>query len=232
MCAECHSTAVKKNYDVVSGGFATTFEAPNVSCEACHGPARRTPSRRGASDTRVDCAREADGELRALPLAEYAVHRRVRARPAAGGHASSSRCSTRSCTIPTDRSAARCTSYGSFAQSSMYAHGVTCSDCHDPHSATLKRTDGARVTTASAVCASCHATEKYQTSKHHFHTAGSPGSDCVGCHMPPTTSMVVGRATRPQHARSATGPLGVARRPERVHQVPHDAQRELGRAPG
>ena len=28
--------------------------------------------------------------------------------------------------------------YGSFKQSKMFAAGVTCSDCHDPHSAKLK----------------------------------------------------------------------------------------------
>ena len=29
--------------------------------------------------------------------------------------------------------------YGSFKQSKMFAKGVTCSDCHDPHSAKLRR---------------------------------------------------------------------------------------------
>src|SRR5690242_10821387 len=38
MCAECHSTGVKKRYDVTTRAFATTFAAPNVGCEACHGP--------------------------------------------------------------------------------------------------------------------------------------------------------------------------------------------------
>ena len=28
--------------------------------------------------------------------------------------------------------------WGSFLQSRMYAQGVTCSDCHDPHDATLR----------------------------------------------------------------------------------------------
>ena len=39
--------------------------------------------------------------------------------------------------------------WGSFLQSKMYARGVTCSDCHNPHSGKL-RAEG------NAVCATCH----------------------------------------------------------------------------
>ncbi|MEZ6095712.1 MAG: multiheme c-type cytochrome [Pirellulaceae bacterium] len=38
-CAACHSTNLKKNFDTVSGTYATTFSEIDVSCEACHGPA-------------------------------------------------------------------------------------------------------------------------------------------------------------------------------------------------
>ena len=40
--------------------------------------------------------------------------------------------------------------YGSFKQSRMFAAGVTCSDCHDPHSAKL-------VASGDNVCTQCHA---------------------------------------------------------------------------
>ncbi|HEX7217254.1 MAG TPA: multiheme c-type cytochrome [Methylomirabilota bacterium] len=38
MCAECHSTGVRKNYDPKTRSFATAYAEVNVSCEACHGP--------------------------------------------------------------------------------------------------------------------------------------------------------------------------------------------------
>jgi hypothetical protein len=38
MCAECHSTGVRKNYDPKTRSFATAYVEVNVSCEACHGP--------------------------------------------------------------------------------------------------------------------------------------------------------------------------------------------------
>ena len=39
MCADCHSTDVKKNFDQKSNNYNTTFSEINVGCEACHGPA-------------------------------------------------------------------------------------------------------------------------------------------------------------------------------------------------
>ena len=38
MCAECHSTNLRKNFDAASATYKTTWSALNVSCEACHGP--------------------------------------------------------------------------------------------------------------------------------------------------------------------------------------------------
>src|SRR5210317_1240973 len=37
MCAECHSTNLKKNFDSVSNRYDTTWSEINVSFEACHG---------------------------------------------------------------------------------------------------------------------------------------------------------------------------------------------------
>jgi hypothetical protein len=37
MCAQCHSTGVRKNYDATNDRFATTWAEISVGCEACHG---------------------------------------------------------------------------------------------------------------------------------------------------------------------------------------------------
>ncbi len=74
--------------------------------------------------------------------------------------------------------------YGSFLQSKMYHEGVTCSDCHEPHSLKL-RADG------DGVCYQCHKAEHFASEEHHFHQPGSEGSSCVACHMPETYYMVV-----------------------------------------
>jgi Flp pilus assembly protein TadD len=74
--------------------------------------------------------------------------------------------------------------YGSFVQSKMFHAGVTCSDCHEPHSLKLRAP-------GNGVCLQCHAAKGYDAESHHFHKLGSEGASCAECHMPPKTYMVV-----------------------------------------
>ena len=74
--------------------------------------------------------------------------------------------------------------YGSFKQSKMFAAGVTCSDCHDPHSDKLK-------VSGDGVCLQCHAPERYAAAAHSRHEAVNPPVRCASCHMPTRTYMVV-----------------------------------------
>jgi predicted CXXCH cytochrome family protein len=74
--------------------------------------------------------------------------------------------------------------YGSFLQSRMHAAGVTCSNCHDPHSGKL-RAEG------NTLCAQCHLPARFDAREHHHHEPGSAGAQCVNCHMPTKTFMVV-----------------------------------------
>jgi predicted CXXCH cytochrome family protein len=76
--------------------------------------------------------------------------------------------------------------YNSFRQSRMFAKGVTCSDCHDPHSAELRGN-------TKSVCLQCHDGTRYDVSTHHHHedAANQRAPGCVDCHMPQRTYMVV-----------------------------------------
>jgi predicted CXXCH cytochrome family protein len=74
--------------------------------------------------------------------------------------------------------------WGSFVQSRMHAAGVTCSDCHEPHSGQLRAP-------GNAVCAQCHEAATFDTPAHHHHDQGARGAQCVDCHMPATTYMLV-----------------------------------------
>jgi predicted CXXCH cytochrome family protein len=74
--------------------------------------------------------------------------------------------------------------YGSFLQSRMYRAGVTCSNCHEAHSAKL-RAEG------NGLCAQCHMPAKFDIAGHSHHQPGSAGAQCVNCHMPEKTYMVV-----------------------------------------
>jgi len=74
--------------------------------------------------------------------------------------------------------------YGSFLQSRMHAEGVTCTDCHDPHTARPTRE-------GNALCSRCHLPATFDTPEHHHHTAGAAGSRCIDCHMAVRSYMVV-----------------------------------------
>jgi predicted CXXCH cytochrome family protein len=84
---------------------------------------------------------------------------------------------------------------GSFLQSKMHEKGVTCSNCHDPHTAKL-------TFEGNAVCTQCHnetgraefPTLKkriYDGPEHTHHKAGTEAAQCVTCHMPERNYMIV-----------------------------------------
>jgi len=74
--------------------------------------------------------------------------------------------------------------HGSFLQSKMHGAGVTCSDCHDPHSLELRGR-------GNTLCARCHDPQHFDAPAHHRHRADGPGASCVECHMPARTYMQV-----------------------------------------
>jgi predicted CXXCH cytochrome family protein len=85
--------------------------------------------------------------------------------------------------------------YVPFKQSRMFAAGVTCSDCHDPHSGKLRASGG-------SVCLQCHAPQTYASATHSHHEQVKGGPDCVSCHMPTRTYMVID----PRHDHSMRVP--------------------------
>lgn len=66
MCADCHSTNLRRNFDLATSTYETTFSEIDVSCEACHGPgeAHVARARAGAYD------RSASGLTNPLAAAE------------------------------------------------------------------------------------------------------------------------------------------------------------------
>jgi Flp pilus assembly protein TadD len=217
MCADCHSTNVRKNYDSPTRTYATSYAEIDVACEACHGPgsnhiawAKKQGSWRGfATDQGLLIAlNERRNVVWTIDPATGNAHR---SEPRASEQEIQmcARCHSRRAQIhedyvhgqpagddyrvslldddlyyPDGQIKGEVYEYGSFVQSKMFHEGVTCSDCHEPHSLKL-RAEGNRV------CFQCHAPRKYDSPEHHFHQAGSPGAACVYCHMPSRTYMVV-----------------------------------------
>jgi Flp pilus assembly protein TadD len=212
MCAECHSTDLQKNYDVESNSFATTWTEINVGCEACHGPASRhvARAREGSGSTGLtvdlDDSGRAVWQMNAVTgIAERSeLLMRPPQQPDACGRCHSRRAVTTGdyefgkplhdthapalldefLYYPDGQILEEVYVYGSFLQSRMYQAGVSCSDCHDPHSARL-RTAGA----ASEICSTCHLQELFSNTDHHKHEPADVA--CVDCHMVSRTYMGV-----------------------------------------
>jgi hypothetical protein len=214
MCAECHSTNVQLNYDLASDRFETTWSEIDVGCEACHGPASNHVSAARAGSLPPDSAllvdlADRDGVAWRMNLDTGIAERQPMAMRAPQQPEACGRCHARRGVITADyefgqpladtHRVALLTEplyypdgqirdevfvYGSFVQSRMYQAGVTCSDCHNPHS--LKLHTGPD---PDLVCAQCHLPARFAASEHHGHEAGQVA--CVDCHMPATNYMVV-----------------------------------------
>jgi predicted CXXCH cytochrome family protein len=220
MCAECHSTGVRRNYDAAKDRFATTFAEISVGCEACHGAGSRhvewARDRRKVSDAsnglvvkfdeRVGISWPEDPATRLPKRSALAGLLRKEVETCGLCHSRRGQFSEdwrpgqwlsdthRVSLLNRQRFEAdgqmrddeETYNYAPFKQSKMFAKGVTCSDCHDPHSAALKAPP-------DAVCAQCHAPGRYESAAHRQHADTSPPPSCAACHMPERRYMVVDR---------------------------------------
>jgi Tfp pilus assembly protein PilF len=202
MCAECHSTNLKKNYDAATSSFDTTWSEIDVSCEACHGPASLH-----LAWAEVDPAARPEIKDYGLVVNTGGLDSRQQVDLCAPCHSRRSEFGDYDHT-QTHFLDAHLPSllaegtyhvdgqileedyvWGSFVQSKMYQSGVWCSDCHDAHSLALHKE-------GNDLCLQCHQAATYDAYEHHFHqktVEGQPsdGALCVKCHMPEQPFMVI-----------------------------------------
>ena len=235
MCAECHTTNFRKNYDPVSDTFQTEFNEMDVGCEACHGPgAAHVAWAELPAMGRPDVANYA----LTVDTSDISAQRQVELCAPCHARRQSLTDNPHQLDDFMDYGLPRLLNpglyfadgqildevyvYGSFVQSKMYDREVRCSDCHDVHS--IKRLEE-----GNALCLTCHRADLYDTKSHHFHKqtgeAGDPirddagnilfavgsGARCEACHMP-------GRHY-----------MGIDYRPDHSFRVPRpDLTREIG----
>ena len=196
LCDGCHSV----NYDIKT----KTVAEWNVGCERCHGPGREHvahPSRTNvinparldfvrANDTCIQCHSQGqplknpiEGKYYDWPvgfhmgekLQDYWKFEEHKLGETTFMHFA-------------DGTAHKNRMQGNdFAQSVMYTHGVKCFSCHDAHGT---ENQALLIKPANVICLECHgpgSPNGPRTStieEHTHHKAGSPGGECIDCHMP------------------------------------------------
>ncbi len=215
MCADCHSTGLKRNYDAAADQFETTFTTENVSCLSCHGGAEKhavTKKERPATedswqDRLITYLKDVDG-FKFKPGAHTAswTGAEPRKRPemeiCAACH--SLRAPLTDGIDPTEKF------LDQFAptflddpfyfpdgqiREEVYVWGSFQQSkmfqagvsCFDCHdSHSLKlKAEG------NNLCTQCHSAPVFDTPDHHKHPLETKGAKCVSCHMPERTYMVV-----------------------------------------
>jgi predicted CXXCH cytochrome family protein len=190
MCANCHSTNLRKNYNSDSDIYHTSYSSINVSCETCHGAGKRhidyiegeaykngrktagsflLLGKNGGQVAEIDAcgvchARRAEISAHPIPGAPF-LDNYIPEIPTTEHYYADGQARDEDY------------NYTSFEESKMFRHGVTCSNCHEPHAAKLKFT-------GNELCTQCHGAASFDTEAHSFHPVGSEGSQCKNCHMP------------------------------------------------
>lgn len=214
MCAHCHMTGFQKNYDPDTDSYASRWVEHGVGCIQCHGPVKAghtspgyktdraavTGDRVRAMQTCAPChARNEQLTADFQPGDSYHDHYRV--------------------TLPVDpavyypdgQQRDEDFNWTSVLLSRMGHAGVTCLDCHDPHT-----TKTILPAAGNQLCLQCHAAPgRVQPNgtraipidpvAHSHHKPGSTGNQCVTCHMPTTNYMQ--RSPRHDHAWLKPDPL-------------------------
>ena len=233
MCASCHNTRLRRNYDEATDSYHTTMAEMSVGCEACHGPLKahnewqRKLGKSGQKDPTV-----AKSDKRAV--LDYCGFCHARRSEQTGDFKPGDHFLDDFDLTIVDRSERYYPDgqirdedyeYGSFLGSRMHLRGVYCLDCHNPHS--MKT-----ILPGNWLCLRCHSggdtnapvINPVTHSRHKvfgFDTNGQPvnldlaayrpdaiketGGECVNCHMPQTVYMQ--RHWRHDHGFTCPDPL-------------------------
>ena len=233
MCATCHNTRVRKNYDTTNDVFRTAMTERGVGCEACHGPMKAHNDWQAANKN----SRTKDPTLKKFSRDQMfdtcaACHSRrgeITGDPKPGDsffdHHLLSTVDESDLFYADGQVRDEDYEVSAFLGSRMFHKGVRCADCHDFHSAKVRLP-------GNMMCMSCHGPGATNapiinpvTHSHHkvfgFDASGvmtnndlttykpnaikETGGECVNCHMPQTVYMQ--RHSRHDHGFTIPDPL-------------------------
>lgn len=233
MCATCHNTRVRKNYDAANDSFRTAMVEQGVGCESCHGPMKAhndwqyANKGKGLKDPTL--RKFSRDEMFDTCAACHSRRAEITGDPKPGDkffdHHLLSIVDDSNIYYPDGQVWDEDFEVAAFMGSRMFHKGVRCVDCHDVH--TMKtRLPG------NLLCLSCHSPgmtnaptiDPVTHSRHKvfgYDTNGNmvnldisaykpaqikeTGGECVNCHMPQTPYMQ--RHWRHDHGFTIPDPL-------------------------
>lgn len=233
MCAGCHNTRVRKNYDEASDTYHTTMAEMTVACESCHGPLKthvQWQTRYGRSG-RKDPAVPRFSRQQVLDNCGFCHARRTdltgdfKPGDSFFDHQSLALVDESDRYYPDGQVREEDYEFAAFLGSRMHTNGVYCLDCHNPHSVKT-------LLPGNWLCLRCHNGSFTNAPvidpvahSHHNVFGYSPegkltntdllaykpkeiketGGECVNCHMPQTVYMQ--RHWRHDHGFTIPDPL-------------------------
>lgn len=233
MCAVCHNTRLRKNYDVASDTYHTTWVEHGVGCESCHGPMKdhndwqHANKKKGLKDPTIH--KFTRDQMLDTCAACHSRRAEITGDPMPGdsywdNHLLSI-VDDSELFYPDGQIHDEDYEFTAFLGSAMHNKGVRCLDCHDVHTMKTKLP-------GNYLCLSCHAvgmtnapTVDPVSHSHHkvfgCDTNGmlvnanltnykpsqiaETGGECVNCHMPQTIYMQ--RHWRHDHGYTIPDPL-------------------------
>ncbi len=220
MCADCHSTGLKRYYNALADTFTTEWKEIDVSCEACHGPGENHAAQAGSSAISKWFSGYGVKNKYGL-VVQFADSASHPASPTSQGTHQSitvdSKMEVAACARCHARRMALRTEYQyhknfldeyvpELLRESIYQPDGQIQDEDYEYGSFLQSKmyqHGIRCSDChdphslklkgvdNALCTRCHDAPQFDGPSHHQHLQGSTGSLCVNCHMPTKTYMQV-----------------------------------------
>lgn len=220
MCAECHSTNVRKGWNAAEHSFATTFSELDVSCEACHGPASAHVEWAANAGAHGDTAQLTATQMGLvadlteppsawIPDPKTGIAKREKPRESHAEVETCARCHARRALLFEDARPGEPllqTHRPALLDNLLYhADGQQLDEDYEYGSFLQSRMHAAGVSCGDChephgirrspapdqLCSKCHVPARFDTPAHHFHADASAGASCIACHMPSKNYMVV-----------------------------------------
>lgn len=208
-CAYCHTTEYNKGYDFEANRYASTWIQQGIACAECHnGLEDHMKLARSGGDTSLPALDQEQIEANCATChsrRDQLTADAFRPGDAYHDHFGLSLPDQPGLYYPDGQILDEVFVHTSFQMSRMNHAGVSCMDCHNPHSLELTLP-----VQNNMLCMRCHDTGHMEAPviepvAHSFHAEGSTGNQCVSCHMPKTTYMQID--PRADHGFHSPDPL-------------------------